>query len=106
MIAVWKWVLASVTYDYPCGLYRGFSVSLSVRSVEALKCNVLSNIKFSVVLGKSVGEENVYCVSDVLNSHQRLSVRMIADHVKIDKMAVHTVITLALHMRKICAKLF
>ena len=41
----------------------------------------------------------------LLNSDGRLSVRMIADRIGIDKMTVHTIITEDLAMRKICAKL-
>ncbi|XP_033609194.1 uncharacterized protein LOC117282682 [Cryptotermes secundus] len=38
-------------------------------------------------------DDNVQRVRDVLNSDRRLSVRMIADRVGIDKMTVHTIIT-------------
>ena len=50
-------------------------------------------------------DDNVQRVRDVLNSDRRLSVRMIADRVGIDKMTVHTIITEDLAMRKVCAKL-
>ncbi|XP_071449362.1 protein GVQW3-like isoform X2 [Hetaerina americana] len=50
-------------------------------------------------------DDNVQRVREVLNSDSRLSVRMIADRIGIDKMTVHTIITENLAMRKICAKL-
>ncbi|XP_023723477.1 protein GVQW3-like [Cryptotermes secundus] len=50
-------------------------------------------------------DDNVQRVRDVRNSYRRLSVRMIADRVGIDKMTVHTIITEDLAMRKVCAKL-
>lgn len=34
---------ASVTYDLSCGSYHGFSVSLSLGLVAALKCNIILN---------------------------------------------------------------
>ncbi|XP_011859854.1 PREDICTED: putative uncharacterized protein FLJ37770 [Vollenhovia emeryi] len=49
-------------------------------------------------------DDNVQRVRDVLNSNRRLSVRMIADQIGIDKMIVHTIITEDLAIRKICAK--
>lgn len=53
----------------------------------------------------SRNEDNMQRVCEVLNSDRRLSVSMIADHVGIDKMIVHTIITEDLGMRRICAKL-
>lgn len=50
-------------------------------------------------------DQNVQKVRDVLNSDRRLSVRMIAEEVRLDKMTVHSIITKDLSMRKICAKL-
>ncbi|XP_050527794.1 protein GVQW3-like [Daktulosphaira vitifoliae] len=50
-------------------------------------------------------DANVKKVRDVLNNDRRLSIRMIADEVGIDKMTVHNIITNDLGMRKICAKL-
>ncbi|XP_023714359.1 protein GVQW3-like, partial [Cryptotermes secundus] len=45
-------------------------------------------------------DDNVQRVRDVLNSDRRLSVRMIANRVVIDKMTVHTIITEDLAMLK------
>lgn len=50
-------------------------------------------------------DHNVQRVRNVLNSDRRLSVRMIADQVGIDKMTAHTIVTEELGMRRICAKL-
>ena len=50
-------------------------------------------------------DDNVQRVREVLNSDRRLSVRLIADMVGIDKMTAHVIITENLAMRKICAKL-
>lgn len=50
-------------------------------------------------------DDNVQRVRDVLNSDRRLSVRMIADQIGIDKMTVHNIVSEDLAMRKICAKL-
>lgn len=50
-------------------------------------------------------DTNVQKVRVVLNSDRRLSIRAIADEVRIDKMTVHNIIHNDLGMRKICAKL-
>ena len=53
----------------------------------------------------SRADKKVQRVREVLNSDRRLSVRMIADRIGIDKMTVHTIITENSSMWKIYAKL-
>ncbi|GFW86899.1 uncharacterized protein TNCV_2810541 [Trichonephila clavipes] len=49
--------------------------------------------------------ENEQRVRHLLNTYRRLSVRMIAEQLGMDKMVVHKIIRENLGMRKICAKL-
>ncbi|GFU37333.1 uncharacterized protein TNCV_4273181 [Trichonephila clavipes] len=49
--------------------------------------------------------ENEQRVRHLLNTDRRLSVRMIAEQLEMDKMVVHKIISEDLGMRKICAKL-
>lgn len=39
---------SSVAYELPCGSYRGLSGPLSLGSVEAIKCNALSNSGYAI----------------------------------------------------------
>ncbi|GFW14832.1 uncharacterized protein TNCV_1562951 [Trichonephila clavipes] len=49
--------------------------------------------------------ENEQSVRHLLNTEWRLSVRMIAEQLGMDKMVVHKIISEDLGMRKICSKL-
>ena len=53
----------------------------------------------------STNDQNVEVVRAVMAEDRRLSVRMIAEEMGLDKSAVHRILTDHLHMRKICAKL-
>ena len=53
----------------------------------------------------STNDENVEVVQAVMVKDRRLSVRMIAEEMGLDKCAVHRILKDHLHMRKICAKL-
>jgi hypothetical protein len=48
---------------------------------------------------------NVAKVKAVVDTDQRLSVRLIADQVRLPKSIVHEIVTTELQMRKVCAKL-
>ncbi|XP_049767883.1 protein GVQW3-like [Schistocerca cancellata] len=50
-------------------------------------------------------DENFDRVHVLLNTNRRMSVRMIADALGLDKMTVHNIITKELSMRKICTKM-
>lgn len=52
----------------------------------------------------TISDQNVPRVKEVLDSNQRLNVRMIADIVELPKTNVHKIISENLHMKKICAK--
>ena len=53
----------------------------------------------------STNDENVEVVRAVMVKDRRLSVTMIAEETGLDRNAVHRILSVHLHMRKICAKL-
>jgi len=53
----------------------------------------------------SITEENIAKVHQIVRENRRLTVRSIAEHVKIDRETVRKILTADLDMRKVCAKM-